>query len=296
MKDYRDIRLEWDRKLMKSSRYKSIIRRLNYGEKVTPEEVHELAVLYSSTLSDVLKRNIKETDLVDGKLPGDIANNVVGPLMRVLHDRVDDASFKLQLNVNRQKGLGVNPLNSDYNSGRVRGILDRLVAEPFEDCKWLLVSPVENFALNTIDTFCQKNLEATVRAGVPMGLVRKDEDGACKWCRALVGEYSYPAPKDVYRRHENCRCVTYTVYPSGTKDVWSKTEFEGSTSDQEVQDRIRALNMERDSMRQRQRTWRREQQKEVDNAKSMKDLIALGKKRGYSNPQGWAYHVWKGRQ
>lgn len=296
MKNYIDIRMEWDRKLMKSSFYKDVIRRLNYGERVTPEEVHKLATLYASTLSDTLNRNIKPTDLLDGKLPKDIANDVVGPLMGVLHERVNDASYKLQQTVNRRKGLGLNPVNSDYDTSRVNGILNRLVTEPFEDCKWLLVSPVENFALNTIDTFCQKNLEATVRAGVPMGLVRKDEFGACKWCRALVGEYSYPAPSDVYRRHENCRCVTYTIYPKGTKDVWSKTEFEGDTSEQEVQDRIRALNMERDSMRKRQRAWRRAQQEEVDNAKSMKDLIALGKKRGYSNPQGWAYHVWKGRQ
>lgn len=295
MKDYTQLRLEWDSKLMRDSFYKDIMHRLNYGEKVTPEEVHDLAVLYSETLSDVLKRNIKPSDLVNGKLPKETANESIAPLMRILHERVDEASYKLQLAVNKRKQIGTKPLHSDFDAGRVEGILNRLVSEYFEDSSWLLVAPVENFGLNTISSFCEKNLEASARAGVPMGLTRKSELGACPWCLALAGEYSYPAPRDVYRRHENCRCVTYTNYPKGTQDVWSKETFSNDTKDFQVADRIRELNEERDSMRKRQRNWRKAQIEEVANAKTMKDLIEIGKKRGYPNPQGWAYHQWKGR-
>lgn len=295
MKDYRQLRLEWDAKLMRNSFYKDIMHRLNYGGKIKPEEIHELTVLYSESLSDVLKRNIRPSDLVNGKLPQELANTSIAPLMRLLHERVDDASYKLQLEVNKRKKIGTKPLHSDFDAERVEGILNRLVSEYFEDSSWLLVSPIENFGLNTISSFCAKNMEASARAGVPMGLTRKADTGACPWCLGLVGEYDYPAPKDVYRRHENCRCVTYTTYPKGTQDVWSKQTFDKNVKDFQVADRIRELNEERDSMRQRQQAWRKAQLKEVENASTMKELIDIGKRRGYRNPQGWAYHQWKGR-
>lgn len=41
---------------------------------------------------------------------------------------------------------------------------------------------------------------------------------------------------------------------------------------------------------------KRERKQEQSTAQSLEDLIALGRKRGYSNPMGWAKHVFKARQ
>jgi DNA repair protein RadD len=38
-------------------------------------------------------------------------------------------------------------------------------------------------------------------------------------------------------------------------------------------------------------TLRRERQREQSNAKSFDELVALGKRRGYKNPYGWAKHL-----
>ena len=61
--------------------------------------------------------------------------------------------------------------------------------------------------------------------------------GCCEWCRALAGTYSYPdVPKDVYRRHQRCRC-TVDYYPGNGKiqNVHSK-----QWNTQEERDRIEA--------------------------------------------------------
>ena len=126
-----------------------------------------------------------------------------------------------------------------------------------------------------------------------MSLTRKAEPGACPWCRGLAGDYGYPAPNEVYRRHENCRCATYTIYPKGKMDVWSKNTYSNEVSENEVVARIREASADRQNMRNKQRSWRLEQQREVDNASSYQELLAIAEKRGYK--RGWAYHQWKAK-
>lgn len=56
---------------------------------------------------------------------------------------------------------------------------------------------------------------------------RTSVSDTCNWCKNLAGTYEYPdnVPKDVYRRHENCRCqVTYDPKDGSHKvqDFYSK--------------------------------------------------------------------------
>ncbi|MDD6201372.1 MAG: hypothetical protein PUB13_00270 [Lachnospiraceae bacterium] len=48
-------------------------------------------------------------------------------------------------------------------------------------------------------------------------MIEELHGGCCEWCRALAGTYSYPdVPKDVYRRHQRCRCIV-EYYPGNGK-------------------------------------------------------------------------------
>ena len=55
-------------------------------------------------------------------------------------------------------------------------------------------------------------------------VIRKESGNCCKWCKSLVGSYSYPdVPKDVYRRHQNCRCTVEYIPKKGVRqDVHTK--------------------------------------------------------------------------
>ena len=58
----------------------------------------------------------------------------------------------------------------------------------------------------------------------------------CEWCSSLAGTYNYPGtPKEVFQRHEYCRCaVTYSTAKK-RQDVWSKALW--TASDEELQSR-----------------------------------------------------------
>lgn len=299
MISYDQARLKWDAKLLKNNRYKQLIHKLNYNEGATPEDVHELAEIYSETLAQTLQEITTPSMLENGKVPADFANNVVGRLMHLLHSRVQGDSLTLQKQVNKRKNVGVQPVTADYDAGRVEGILNRLIAQEYESIKWITDVPViENFALNTISNFCEKNLERNAKAGVPMGIRRilNPSKTTCKWCESLQGDYNYPAPREVYKRHVNCRCLTYTIYPKGVQDVWSKTMYSNDTPQDAVLDDIAKRNADRDRMKAKQAAYRKAKALEVERAKTYAELIEIGRQRGYKNPKGWAWNVYQNRK
>ncbi|WP_205422898.1 hypothetical protein [Granulicatella sp. zg-ZJ] len=60
--------------------------------------------------------------------------------------------------------------------------------------------------------------------GLSPKIIRTHTGNCCDWCRNLAGVYDYPkVPKDVYRRHGNCRCtVDYKPGDGKKQNVWSK--------------------------------------------------------------------------
>ena len=86
----------------------------------------------------------------------------------------------------------------------------------------------------------RKNAEFHFHSGMSPKIVRKEVGNCCKWCKSLVGTYSYPdVPKDVYRRHRNCRC-TVEYYPGKGKkqNVWNK-KWRNIEKDDKIKERIK---------------------------------------------------------
>ena len=73
------------------------------------------------------------------------------------------------------------------------------------------------------DDCMQKNAAFRSKAGFMTCIERRDHPGCCERYSRQAGRYEYPAvPKDVYRRHDNCKCtVTYRT-DGKPQDVWSK--------------------------------------------------------------------------
>lgn len=82
----------------------------------------------------------------------------------------------------------------------------------------MLVGPIINFSQSIVTDFIRENAEFQSKAGLPSVIVRKLAGGCCDWCRSLAGTYTYPdnVPKDVYRRHQRCRC-TVDFHPSDSR-------------------------------------------------------------------------------
>ena len=164
--------------------------------------------------------------LPDGRLYWNIADRVVRPLLEEDYARIADAAAAAQQALNRQARIGIAPQRAVLDADRVNGLLNKLAeAERFEDAAWALAEPVRTFSRMAVDDVLKANVDFQGRAGLRPRVVRIAESGCCKWCSALAGTYDYPhVPKDVYRRHERCRCrVEYDPGEGRRQNVWNKT-------------------------------------------------------------------------
>ena len=126
--------------------------------------------------------------------------------------------------LNKKAKIGLAVQIPKLNQSRIDGLVGRLTGEDFEQSKWLLGSPIVNFSQSVVDDMIRKNAEFHYNSGLKPKVVRKEAGNCCKWCKSLVGTYNYPeVPKDVYRRHQNCRCtVEYFPKKGLRQDVHTK--------------------------------------------------------------------------
>lgn len=91
----------------------------------------------------------------------------------------------------------------------------------------ILGEPVSNLCHAFYDQYVEANVRFRSRAGMKELIIRRQLGKCCKWCADLAGIYTPEnAPADIYRRHDNCKCMVTYKDEDGYTDVWSKKEFE----------------------------------------------------------------------
>ena len=163
------------------------------------------------------------------------ADTLLREPLRGDHKIIADATQIVQDQLNRKAGLGLKALSAPLYEGRIDGFVKKLASyEQVKDGLWVLGDSIRTFSQSIVDDTVRVNAEFQMRAGLRPRIIRRDNGGCCEWCARLAGVYEYPdVPKDVYRRHANCRCTV--EYDPGTKrlrqNVWTKewtTEAERS--------------------------------------------------------------------
>ena len=198
----------------------------------------DYAELVGNALAEAFRRNLTADALPEGRLYWNIADRVVRPMLEEEHLLVADASAAVQQALNRQANLGIAPQRAVLNTDAVNGLLNKVsMAEQFKDVAWALDEPVRTFSRMVVDDTLKRNVDFQGKAGLRPRVIRTAESHCCKWCSALAGTYDYPhVPKDVYRRHERCRCrVEYDPGSGRRQNVWNKT-----WTDPEERDKIKA--------------------------------------------------------
>lgn len=176
----------------------------------THTEAYEYAGRVGEILTDAYQHTISSASLPDGKLWYNIANRVITPTMNHNYDIIAQYVTDVQTNLNKAAGLGIKAIQPDMNAAdKIQGIVNRVSSESsYDDIQWILQEPVKTFGRNVVDASISANVNFQGKAGLTPKIVRKATGSCCKWCMALAGTYTYPdVPKDVYRRHDNCKCV-----------------------------------------------------------------------------------------
>ena len=91
----------------------------------------------------------------------------------------------------------------------------------------ILGEPVCNLSHAFYDQYVEANVKFRSKAGMKAVIIRRQLGKCCDWCADLAGIYTPEnAPADIYRRHDNCKCMVTYKDEDGYTDVWSKKEFQ----------------------------------------------------------------------
>lgn len=201
------IRRDFERNLGGRERTTQLLELIRSGAG-TYQHANEYAQLVGEALADAFRANLSGAVLPDGRMYWNIADRVIRPLLEEDHALVAEAAQQVQQHLNEAAELGLKAQTVPLDQDRVNGILNRLTSEPYADVAWILSEPVITFSRAVVDESIRRNVEFQGKAGLRPKIIRKAVGHCCAWCNRLAGTYTYPdVPKDVYRRHENCRCV-----------------------------------------------------------------------------------------
>lgn len=195
------------------------------GGRATYADANKFAVEIGEVLSSVLGNNISSDALPDGRMYYNIGQRILSEMLKKNHDLVSGFSEDVQSQLNKKAGIGLKAQVPDFNQGKVSGMVNRLDSEAnFDDVAWMLKEPIVNFSQCVVDDAVKKNVEFQAKAGLNPTITRRLVGKGCAWCRNLAGVYDYhDAPKNVYQRHENDRCIVEYDPGSGKRqNVWSK--------------------------------------------------------------------------
>lgn len=188
----------------------------------TYKEVEEYAVRCGEFLAEAFQENLMSDILPDGRMYFNIADRVIRPPMEHNHELVADFAAQVQQSLNEAAGIRIRPQRPDLDTDRIDGIINRVSSEPdFDSIRWILGDPVVNFTQNVADESIRKNADFHARSGFEPKITRTAEGKACKWCQEVAGTYDYADTKgkgnDVWRRHENCRCLIEYIPRKGDR-------------------------------------------------------------------------------
>lgn len=199
---------DFDRSIADDPEITVLLEKIKAG-KATYAEANEFAIRVGELLAKDFGENITMEMLPDGKMYYNIANRTVRPMLEQGHGLIADICETVQGNLNQKAGLGIKPIRPTRNDDRIHSIVNGVTSkEKYSDAARILDAPVINCMQSVVDDSIKANVDFQGKAGLYPRIKREAVGGCCQWCLDQAGTYRYPdVPKDVYRRHDNCRCT-----------------------------------------------------------------------------------------
>lgn len=205
----------------------------------TLKDGHEYSKRVGQHLSEALLDNLTGEALPDGRLYYNIALRTVVPHLQNNYELVNEINAAIQTEIDKAQKIGIKPVKADFPEERIKGLIDKMTAEKntLDDSRAWLKEPIINNSEAFHDDYIKKNAAFRESLGLKAVIIREASSNCCDWCAALEGTYDYStAPKEIYQRHEFCRCdVTYQTERK-SQNVWSKSSWE--SSQEEINKRI----------------------------------------------------------
>lgn len=235
-----------------------IVDKLASNRPMAYAEANKFAIRAGEILSDILNR-ICTYDLCEGgRMPEEIAQAVIRPMLKGNYELVTRITEYVQKSLNDAAEIGLNPLKPPLNTDRVDKLVEKVVSDDFEKTEWLLGEPIINFSQSIVDDSIRVNADFQARSGLMPIITRTMAGNCCDWCRGLAGTFEYGSePKDIYRRHRYCRCTvvykpTKGKYQGAHSKKWYRSEEEANRGERVHKAKIDAINEQKDRERKKQ--------------------------------------------
>lgn len=217
---------------IKSARIKLANMDLTYAD------VLALADKSGSTLGDIIANAIL-SEYAGRTIPEADALAIIPPALRKNHEFVSQYIMRLTIAQNRRAGLPPTSPELEFDSERADGIAVNLARQGVIQSGADLKPTADAIATNSmieLDDVTSSAAEIQYEMGIPPTVVRRAESGCCEWCDRLAGEYEYSPnmDRDVFRRHNNCRCEI--TYIPGKR---AKRHIESDAAPKRIRERIR---------------------------------------------------------
>lgn len=208
--------------------------RRRIGEKTSDmADIHAYAEGTGHALSGALTDVLTPENLPDGKLYYNIASRTITPMARQGYEEICEAAEEIQAIRDERDGVHLKAVPADWPEDRVNGLADK--AADAEDFRKWLEEPVVNLCESIADSFIRNNAEFRYKSGMSPKIRRDGGANCCEWCADLEGVYDYPnVPKDIYRRHEHCRCVVTYENGRDRQNVWTKERWQADPDELEA--------------------------------------------------------------
>lgn len=224
------IKKEFSEKVEKNSNLASF-QKLLENKNVTYKDANAFAIEIGEISATALEKYISEDILPDGRMYYNIGKRLLDDVLTRNYNLICDYTYDVQKLLNQQARINLKVQKPKINQDRIDGFVNRLDSEEsFNDVKWLLDDPIVNFSQSIVDDFIELNAKFHAKAGLSPKLIRTTESKPCKWCSEIAGTYDYPAPSDIYKRHEHCRCIVeYNPKNGKLQNVWAKKWYKETT-------------------------------------------------------------------
>ncbi len=228
---------------------------------------YETANLYAVRSGELMAQALADETQTLAYMSYDVAQGTLMPLMTANHEAVTAVTAAIQGNMNAAAGVGLAPVIPALDTSRIDGLaVVAAQADTMEQARQALAEPLVNSSQSVVDRSIRDNAQANSKAGIGATIERKTEAAGtreaplrvryknkvykytrkynvpCNWCANLAGVYEYRnggrnIPRDVFRRHESCRCTL--TYRNGVnrQDVWNHNKV-WTVDDAEEQARV----------------------------------------------------------
>ena len=210
------VQKEFNTLLANDLQYLRIIKAIENGN-LSWAIANQYSIRVGELLSLALTNNITTATLPNGIFYFNIADEILRTTLSVDYDMVSGVADRVQQAMNEKAKIGIKPIKAEFNENRTKGLIDKVSnAEQFSDVEWVLKEPIVNYSQSIVDDTIEANAKFHAKAGLRVTVERTAEKGACEWCVAIAEKSPYRVsesadiPREVFQRHERCRChVSY---------------------------------------------------------------------------------------